>query len=195
MLKPVLTSAPAEDLVTLAEAKAHCHVEFSDDDALLTGLVAAATRRLDGYSGILGRCLVTQSWRVDMSDWPRADVLRLPFPDVSTITSVKYFDADNAEQTVSSGLYELQADARGSFIRFRDEFTAPEVYDDRLDAVKVIFVAGYGAASAVPAPIRTAALMMVAHWYANREAAASGEMHEIPLGVTALTEPYRHGRI
>ena len=52
------------------------------------------------------------------------------------------------------------------------------------------YVAGV-ADSAVPAPIKHAILLMVGHWYANREAVAPGQMHEVPMAVDALIRPYR----
>ena len=61
MLPPVRTVVPSVDdpLLTTAEAKAHCRVDTSDDDTLIASLVKAATAHLDGWSGILGRCLVS----------------------------------------------------------------------------------------------------------------------------------------
>lgn len=195
MLKPVRTVAPAADLFDLATIKAHCRIETDEDDTLLATYRDAATRHLDGWSGILGRCLVNQTWRIALADWPACGDIRLPFPDVSSVT-VTYYDTDNAEQTVNAALYELLEDERGGIVRFLDAFTQPGVYGDRTDAVRVTLVAGYGAAaSAVPAPIVVAAMMLTAHWYASREAAAAGAMQTVPLAVETLTTPYRHGRI
>lgn len=39
--------------------------------------------------------------------------------------------------------------------------------------------------------IEMAMLMLIAHWYANREAASSGGLTETPLAVEALLQPYR----
>ena len=53
-------------------------------------------------------------------------------------------------------------------------------------------VAGYGGADDVPQAIRTAAAMLVAHWYRNREAVNVGNItSELPLGVQSLIAPYR----
>ena len=57
MLSPVRTVAPTSTPVSLDEAKIHCRVDHTDEDDLITGLIAAATENLDGCGGILGRAL------------------------------------------------------------------------------------------------------------------------------------------
>jgi uncharacterized phiE125 gp8 family phage protein len=189
MLQPVLTTAPASEPVTLDEAKAWLWVEHSADDTLIGKMISTAVARLDGYYGILGRAMINQTWRQDFTDWKTE--FRLPLPNVSSITSITYFDASNTQQTVSASLYELLEDSYGSYVRFRDAFTSPALYDDRIDVVKVTFVAGYGATAAnVPAPLQSAICMIVAHLYANRSAVSEQAMQEIPLGVQSLLMPY-----
>lgn len=190
MLAPVRTTAPAATPVSLTEAKLHLRVDHGDDDTLITSLIQAATDYVDGWAGILGRCLVTQSWRQDFCDWPTCRVLRLPFPDVSAAT-VKYFDEDNTEQAVADAMVTVLSDARGSFVRFSDEFTYPGLYDDRADAVQVTITAGYGEAADVPSAIKAAILLLVGHWYANREAVTSETATVLPMAVDALLAPYR----
>ena len=53
---------------------------------------------------------------------------------------------------------------------------------------------GYGMAeSSIPAPIRSAALLMIGHLYQNREAVTGygAALQETPMGVEALLAPYR----
>lgn len=196
MLRPVLVAAPTVEPISLAEAKAQVRAEdFADDDGLLTQLIVDARSHLDGWSGIIGRCLINQSWRVDLAEWPGSEGVRLPFPDVSAITSVKYSDADNAEQTVSSSLYELIEDERGGIVRFRAAFTAPALYDDRSDRLRVTLVAGFGAAAAnVPADLRMGMLLHIGHLYANREAVITGTISTaVQFSYDSLVKKY--GRI
>ena len=194
MFAPVRVTAPAGPVVSFDDANQWLH-DVDDQRASVEILIDAATSRLDGWTGILGRCLINQVWRVDFCRWPGSRGIRLPFPDVSAAT-VKYFDADNAEQAVSSGQVKILHDARGSYVRLSDGFTIPSLYDDRDDAMQVTFTAGYGAAATdVPAPIRTAILLMVSHWFHNREAVGDGSLAELPMGASALVEPYRRRRI
>lgn len=191
MHRPVRTTAPPA-VVSLEEIKRHVvAVDFTDDDTLLGVLVQAATDHLDGWSGILGRCLVSQEWRQDFSCWPRCGDLRLPFPDVASVV-VKYSDADDGEQTVSASFYEVLSDARSAFVRFTDLFAPPALFDQRSDPVRVSFTAGYGAAADVPAALKVAIMMLAAHWYQNREAVSVGDTATpVPMAVDALIAPYR----
>jgi len=164
MLAPVRTAAPATTPITLAEAKAHLRVTTSDDDTIIGGLVQAATDRLDAWYGILGRALVTQTWRVDFSEFDYADHYHLPFGPVQSVTSVAYWDVDNVDTVFSSSNYTLHHEDQGYFIRLSNSASWPSLYE-RVDAVRITFVAGYGAAAAVPEPIKIAIKFMVAQWY------------------------------
>lgn len=192
MLAPVRSTAPSVPVVTFEDADQWLHTDGDQAQrALVEALIGTATAHLDGWTGILGRCLVNQGWTVKFSDWPSCQMLRLPFPDVSAVT-VKYFDADNIEQTVDGDAVTILQDVRGSFIRFSEDFSFPSLYDDRSDAVQVTMTAGYGAAGTdVPAPIRTAILLMVSHWFHNREAVGDASTAELPFGANALIAPYR----
>lgn len=41
-----------------------------------------------------------------------------------------------------------------------------------------------------PASLRQAVMLLVGHWYNQREAVASVQMHEVPLGVLSLVKPF-----
>lgn len=185
-LAPIRIEPPDSLPVTVAEAKAWARIDHSDHNDMVTSLITAAVAHIDGHSGILGRCLVEQTWRQDYPYW--RSIFRLPFPDVSSVT-VKYYDASNVLTTVSPSLYSLLADERGAYIWFNSDFTEPTLYDDRQDAVQVTLVAGYGDPEDVPEAIKSAIKMLVAHWYDNPAAGAA--IQEIPFGVSAILAPYR----
>lgn len=185
--------APAEPVVSLAEAKAHLRVEHADEDAYITSLVQAATSHLDGWSGTLGRALVEQTWEVTLDAFP-VGAIHLPLGDVIAVTSVKYDDTAGDEQTVSSTDYFLDNRSLDGWVVPFADVSWPDTLD-AVNAVRVRYTAGYGAASAVPAAIRHAILMLVAHWYANREAVTAGGASALPMAVDALTHPFRVLRV
>ena len=189
MIRPTRTTAPAEQPITLTEAKAHLRVEASDDDDMIEALVEGATSHLDGWSGILGRCLVEQEWKASFHCFRR--VMRLPFPDVSAAT-ISYFDADDAQQSVGASNFSIKEDETGAFIWFADLWQTPTTFA-RPDAVQITFTAGYGDAADVPAPIKQAMKLLISHWNENREAVAMSQYapRELPMAVSALLAPYR----
>lgn len=190
-LAPVRTVAPNVPLVTTAEAKLRCRIDGSDEDNLIDSLISAATAHLDGYSGILGRALLAQTWQQDFCDFD--DPLRLPVGDYLSGLVVTYYDSANDQQTLSSDVYSILSDVRGPFIALNYNQAWPSVYT-REDAVRVTWVAGYGTTAAdVPAPIKQAILLLVGHWYANREAVTVGAgitTAELPIAVKALVSPF-----
>ena len=185
VLAPVRTVAPAEMPVSLAEAKAHLRVDHDDQDDLITAQIKAATAWLDGYSGILGRALVTQTWRQDFDRF--ANRLPLPVAPVSAVVSISYFDAGNVQQMLDPGVYELLADARGAYVTLQPGQAWPATFR-HTDAVSVSFTAGYGAAADVPEPIRQAILLIVQRLFDGADTAIDVA---IDRTVQALIAPYR----
>ena len=89
-MTPYLVTPPAALPVTLAEMKAHLRVVHADDDADIAAKQAGAVAMLDGWGGVLGRCIMPQTWAVDVTG---AGPHLLPFPDASNITAESDGDA------------------------------------------------------------------------------------------------------
>ncbi len=193
MHAPIQTTPPANLPVSLTDAKLHLRVDHDDEDLLIDGLIEAATDHLDGWTGILGRCLEEQEWRQDF-DW-FAQVIRLPLWPVNSISSITWRDIAGQIATVHSDDYALKSDALGAYVRFKDGFSYPNGLHQNA-AISVTFNAGYPQAgdpleSTVPAAIKAAILLLVGHWYQNREAVSDSAPTELPLAVNSLIAPYR----
>lgn len=176
MQRPVIVTPPEILPVSLLEAKAHLRVDFSDDDSLIEGLIEAATDHLDGWTGILGRCLVEQTWAETLDSGSCA----LGLGPVIEIVSV-----EAGGETVDPSLYGLRTDAGGrSYVDCA--ISGP---------VTVTYTAGYANTdddqSTVPAALKAAIMLLVGHWYHNREAVVSSSVSELPLAVASLIAPYR----
>ena len=199
MYRPVLVTPPVIKPVTLTEVKAALDIGYTAKDDLLNGLIDAATSYLDGWTGILGRCLVEQTWRQDFDSFFAC--MPLPLLPVLSATSVKYYDSDGAEQTVDPASYSVQANDLGSFVRFIDAFSAPGLRADQ-PAVSVTYKAGYANGgtdpsftSTVPAAIKQAMFLMIRQWFDNPSNAAVGvTVASMPMAVDALLAPYRRIR-
>jgi len=160
-------TAPVTMPLTLAEAKAHLRVEHTEEDTLITALIAAATNEIQGRDGYLRRALVTQTWDYYLSYFPVHERICLPLPPLQNVTHIKYFDGDNVEQTFSAANYEVVTTAEQGYVQLAANASWPDSYE-RQQAVNIQFVAGYGAAAAVPANIRAAMLIRIGELYANR---------------------------
>jgi uncharacterized phiE125 gp8 family phage protein len=188
MYRPVQTVAPSDTPVSVTEVKAQLDITYTDKDTLITGLLNAAVSMLDGWSGILGRCLVTQTWRQDYDDF--RSCLRLPLFPVASITSVKYFDTSAAEQTIDPSNYTLRHDERGAYVEFKSTYSFPALNVEAA-AVNVIYVCGSAAAD-VPPAIKNAIMLLVRHWFDNPSAVVVGvPAQTMPMAVDALIAPFR----
>jgi len=189
-MRLIRTAAPSETPVSLAEVKAQTRVDDSDEDALISMLIDAATARLDGINGLLGRALVRQSWALTLDGFTPA--VELPLPPLVSVDAVIYRDATGSPQTLASSFYSVSGmgDAGAAVLRPVGVWPAT---DGKPDTVTISFTAGYGDAADVPAPLRQAILMHVAHLFENREAGIDGEgaYRATPFGWHDLTRDYR----
>jgi uncharacterized phiE125 gp8 family phage protein len=176
---PEIVTAGAP-LLTTDEAKAHCRIDASDEDDLIDGLIAAATTHVERVCGI---SLVATSWRLWLDDFESE--VELP-RKASSVTSVKFTDSADDESTVDASNYDLITDETGtSYIRFRDDYDFPTDLAE-IQAVEIVFVAGAATSADVPPDLKHAVLLLVGHWYRNREAVDVGGFEELPLAVRAL---------
>lgn len=189
-----IVTEPTEEPVSLAEAKAHLRVTFSDDDALISNLITAARIRCETA---IDRKFITQTWDfkletfpipyLDSQLWVRVPgVIVLPFAPIASVTSISYVDANGDTQTLTSGVnYLAKTGTPGAVHPYPVTSIWPYVRQ-QLDAVTIRFVAGYGAAADVPATIKAAILLMVNHLYTNRLSVTPETMTELPMGVIYL---------
>lgn len=182
---------PTEEPVTLAEAKQHARVDAVEDDALITGYVTAARTWAEGFTR---RAFVTQTLRVVLPEFPAGcePVIRLPLSKVQSVSSVKYVDAAGVLQTLSSPAdYEEHLEYEPALLAPAYGTGWPAARAVR-NAVQIEFIAGYGAAAAVPEGIKLAMKQLVAHWYAHRESVISGTIvGDVPQTVEMLLWPFR----
>src|SRR5574343_985939 len=98
-----LITAATTTPVTLAEAKLHCRVDGTDEDALITSLITAATETAEQQ--LAGRVLMQQTWELTLDAFPGVfELTRVP---VQSITSLKYYDTAGVQQTMAGADYTL----------------------------------------------------------------------------------------
>lgn len=185
----VLQTAPASEPVTTAEAKSHLRVTTSDDDTYISTLVTVARNHAET---ITRRALINQTWDYFLNRFPCDDKIVIPLPRLSSVTSVKYTDKDNVQSTLASNKYVVDTNGEPGQVVLAYGESWPSFTPRPVNAVEIRFVAGYGSsATNVPAGIRQAMLLLVGHWYENRELVSELNLKEIPETVNALLWPYR----
>ncbi len=186
----VLQTAPTTEPVTTAEAKTHLRVTTSDDDTYIGTLITVARRHVET---ITGRALINQTWDYFLDNFPPGDKIVIPLPRLSSVTTVKYTDKDNVQTVFSSGSYIVDTNNEPGQIVLAYGESWPTFTPRPINAVEIRFVAGYGSGAAnVPEGIKQAMLLLIAHWYENREPINIGNIvTEIPETINALLWPYR----
>lgn len=195
-LAPVRTVAPLAELLSLAGAKAHLRVEGEDEDALIAGLVAAATDHFDGYSGILGQALLAQTWAQSFDAFPSSGCLgghklRLPLGPLSgAAPTIAYFNSAGVAQVFAA--FWVATDAIGPMLLPDAGSTWPTT-QERPDAVTVTWTCGFGVmADAVPPTIVHAVKLLIAHWYENRGPVNIGNItSDLSWSLDQLIGPHR----
>ncbi|MEB3210271.1 MAG: hypothetical protein VKL39_02905 [Leptolyngbyaceae bacterium] len=184
-MRPVIVTPPATEPVSLTEAQTHLRISGEAD--YVNSLITSARVQVERY---LNRALITQTWDVYYSFWSYD--MRLPYAPVQSVTSVKYFDLDGNEQTLSSSLYWTVTSADPAAIVRKYETTWPELQYGRPDAIVIRIVCGYGAASAVPEPIKHAIKLLMTDMYENRGTQVIGtSATKIPNYITDLIHSYK----
>jgi uncharacterized phiE125 gp8 family phage protein len=161
----------------------------SAEDTLISSLITTAREHVEN---VLRRALITQTWEMWLDYFPEGD-LEIPLPPLASITSIKYYDTANAEATFAAANYFVDTKSNPGRVVLSYGTAWPSVSLRQINGVCITFVAGYGAAAAIPQAIKQAMLLLIAYWYDQREAVlTTGAMpKEVPLAVDALLMPHR----
>lgn len=186
-----IVTPPAEEPVTLTEAKNHLRVDLTDDDSLISALIVAAREHAEA---ITRRAFITQTLKLSMDAFPvNNGPIYVPMPPLQSVNSLKYFNTGGVEQTLTEGTdYLVDNESEPGRITPAPDTGWPAT-QNRPNAVSVEFVAGFGDASKVPQGIKQAILLMVGHWYENREAVTmqGNNAGELPMAVDSLLMMHR----
>lgn len=173
-----VVTAPVNKPVSLSDMKTQLRVDTSDDDDLINGYIDASA---DYFKHYLRRSLITETIELSADGFVRSEddddlgllrlgagthygsrehilnrpnEIELPFLPIQSITSVKTFNRSNIESTFDASNYNL--DEQGGRLYLNEGVSWPDNLRDR-EAVKIVYVAGYGDDPAdIPSIIRQA---------------------------------------
>lgn len=188
----VLTSGPAVEPVTLDEVKAHLRIDGNAEDVLLSSLILTSRLHVEAALDI---ALIDQTWTLQLDRWPKACEVEIPLSPLHAITSVRVKDASGNWSTVPPTSYLTDVASRPARLIFNA--AGKPVPGTRAAGIEIAFSAGFGGtASSVPAPLRHAINLLVAHWYEHRDAAEAGSPDaRIPPEISDLIAPFRKIRL
>lgn len=170
----VVTSAPATDPITLAEAKAFARIDTTADDTLVTDLITAARVYAEP---ILNRTFVdtTYEWTLDRFPFDGRALL-LPRPPLASITSITYVDTAGANQTWSNTKYDFDlATLVGRVLpSFGESYPATRW---QMNAVKLTFIGGDGSQAAQREDVKLLMKTLVAESYERRLLTTDRRVH------------------
>lgn len=174
--------------VSRTEAKLHLKVDSTADDSLIDGLIIAAREHIEL---ITGRGLFTQTWKYTQDDW--TDELWLPrAAPLQSVTSVKYYASDGTLTTLTAAdTYLVDTVSEPGRVIRKPDTAWPTLQSDRQSRIEVTYVAGWTSVAAMPQPIKQAALLLVGHWYKNRDAVSGNPAQTVPMAVDTLLSSYR----
>lgn len=189
-MTPLALTPPAQEPVSLAEAKMFLRLDQNAEDDLLSTLITAARLMIEAAAG---RLLVDQAWRIVIDRWSDGGEIRLPLSPVSAMTAARVYDVLGVPQPVAPAALQLDIAADPPVIRLVGE--VPEIGRPR-GAIEIDVVAGFGAtASAVPALLRQAVLRLAARWFEQRGDVVGRDAEALPAEIMALVAPFRRARL
>lgn len=131
---------------------------------------------VDWAQSFTRRTLFRSVWRSHLR-WFTNVRLDIHPVDVSTIV-VKYFDENNALQTLAASEYFIQENGEDEYLEIKFTGTLPSLYS-RDEAVYIEYTAGY---DPLPEAIRTAIMKYAASSFENRTDEISGSVSQIEMG-------------
>ena len=175
---------PSEEPVTLDEAKLHCRVDVDVDDTLITALITAARE----YSERMAwRSFLTQTIQLWLEAWPPGDAIEIPRPPLQGVNSITWFDEDDAPHVLEASTYFVDYYSEPGRAILRANESWPSTTLRAYNSIVVEYDAGWETAEDVPQHYKQAILLLVGHWYENREVVLVGTIsRSIEFAVNAL---------
>lgn len=175
---------PAVLGVSLDDIKTYLRVTHTQDDGVLQAALDGAYQALEKY---LGRTLMQTTYTMLLASNEVSNDIYLPNPPHLSVTSVSIADEDDNWSVVSTDNYTTIGD-NPMVVSARDDGwvdSSGNVYDNKQQALKIVFVAGYGdTEDELPHAIREAIKMYVRGLYDT----VSGDMRT----AERLAQGYRY---
>lgn len=186
-----LTTAPAQEPVSVDSLKEHLRVTFDDDDRYIFNLIRQARRSVEIQ---INRALITQTLEITRDNFPAGRVILLERSPVQSVSDIKYQDNTDTEQTLSSDEYQVDTKSKPGRVILKDGYSWPTT-SNNANNVTITYDAGYGDdPEDVPADLQLGIMQLAAHWYEVRhpvDVRPGAGAILIPKTVDYLIQPYK----
>ncbi len=181
-----VTTPPAIEPISYNEAKAQLR-RFDDEEQTLIEFYITVARQY--AEEVQHRAYIEQEILYTLDRWPSRNRILLPRAPLMSVTSVQYRDFEGNIETLPAANYTVITNEEPGMIVLNDGETWPTETLFPVSGIRIVFEAGYGTtAASVPATVKQAILMLIAHYMENREAVA-GRGHipqQLPLSTRHL---------
>jgi uncharacterized phiE125 gp8 family phage protein len=162
----------------------------STEDTLLARLITAVRQQAEAECW---RRFITQTWDLYLDEWPEEDYIEIPGPPLQ---SAKLYYTEEGEEEVEFTDVTADIVTEPGRLVLNTDCSWPSVTLEAVNPIRIQFVAGYGAAAAVPEGIKTALLMMLSDLYENRGSVVIGlSIAYITRAIDNLLAQYRMNRV
>ncbi|MDW7658134.1 MAG: head-tail connector protein [Bacillota bacterium] len=171
--------------VSLAEVRQHLRLpdEPTEDDLLLN-LVKTARAYCENFTR---RALAEQTLEMYLDRFSVNSSIMLPCPPLQSVMEIGYKDSTGTETILPASNYIVVTDREPGRVMTVYGMSWPVFTPFPAAPIRIRFVAGY---AILPELIRQALLLLVGHWYENREATGTAK-DQTAFSVHALLSPYR----
>lgn len=182
------TTPPAEEPLSLSEAKLHLRITHDADDDALAALIKAAREMCESWTGL---SLVTRHYAFTADGWD-GQPLELPMPPLQSVDEIAVYNAGGEESIFDEDFYYAETAGRPGRVILKEGATPPQP-GLAIGGIELRYTAGFGAAAAVPASLKQGMLRLVAHLYMNRGDGTDTAVRN--SGAAVLFQPYRIMRL
>lgn len=190
-MKYIVVAEPTTEPVSLEEVKLFLRLlpDDTSEDDFISGLITAAREYCENFTA---RALATQTIMLYLDSIPSE--IEVPMPPLQSVDKIEVIDADKVAHELTADTDYMIDNGEISSIIFTASAQEVAAHLYPINPVQITCTVGYDAD--IPVGIKQAMLLLVAHWYENREAVATnGEVGErIALGVRSLCLQYKIAR-
>jgi len=185
MLKYKITTQPTEP-ITLEAVKAHLRLTGNDEADHISNLITAAR---EYAQGVTGKLYGVQTVTAVCDSFPADDIIELPTAPIISLTSLIYKNSALMETNITADVIVDDFATKPTLV-LKSTANWPSVGLYQVNPIKIIYKSG-----AIPSSkIKAAMLLLIAHWFENREEVVTGtqQPYSVPFAAEALLQQERH---